>query len=75
MMLQKFRYGNPQLYVHLFIFQGKTKAAREAYEKFLQIDNLPPNLKATALRQLGMCDSYFNMYFCDNGHILLRTQW
>lgn len=33
--------------------QGKIKVAKEAYEKFLVRDNLPPALKAVALRQLG----------------------
>ncbi|XP_059163060.1 histone demethylase UTY-like isoform X2 [Physella acuta] len=38
---------------HLYEVQGKYKQAKDAYEQFIQTDNLAPTLKAAALRQLG----------------------
>ncbi|KAI8772287.1 lysine-specific demethylase 6A-like isoform X4 [Biomphalaria glabrata] len=38
---------------HLYEIQGKSKQAKEAYEQFIQGDNLTPTLKAAALRHLG----------------------
>ncbi|XP_070173907.1 lysine-specific demethylase 6A-like isoform X1 [Littorina saxatilis] len=47
-------YSERRLHVaHLLEVQGKSKAAKESYEAFLLLDNLPATLKATALRQLG----------------------
>jgi len=37
----------------LLSFQGKYKAAREAYEQLIECADIPPMLKANALRQLG----------------------
>ena len=37
------------------VFQTKYVAAKESYESFLQLENLDFSLKATALRQLGVC--------------------
>ncbi|RUS85290.1 hypothetical protein EGW08_006937 [Elysia chlorotica] len=38
---------------HLYEVQGKYKQAKEAYETFIQTDQLTPALKAAGLRQLG----------------------
>ncbi|XP_047456768.1 lysine-specific demethylase 6A isoform X2 [Mugil cephalus] len=38
---------------HLYEIQKKYKAAKEAYESLLQTENLPAQVKATTLQQLG----------------------
>ncbi|XP_045066764.1 lysine-specific demethylase 6A isoform X4 [Coregonus clupeaformis] len=38
---------------HLYEIQKKFRAAKEAYESLLQTDNLPAQVKATTLQQLG----------------------
>ncbi|KAJ8407299.1 hypothetical protein AAFF_G00278730 [Aldrovandia affinis] len=38
---------------HLYEIQKKYRAAKEAYEALLQTDNLPAQVKATTLQQLG----------------------
>ncbi|KAL4656837.1 lysine-specific demethylase 6A isoform X2 [Arapaima gigas] len=38
---------------HLYEIQKKYRAAKEAYENILQMENLPPRVKATTLQQLG----------------------
>ncbi|KAM9343519.1 lysine-specific demethylase 6A isoform 2-T2 [Pholidichthys leucotaenia] len=38
---------------HLYEIQKKYRAAKEAYEKLLQTENLPAQVKATTLQQLG----------------------
>ncbi|KAM9803368.1 lysine-specific demethylase 6A isoform X3 [Syngnathus typhle] len=38
---------------HLYEIQKKYRAAKEAYESLLQTDNLPAQVKATTLQQLG----------------------
>lgn len=37
-----------------FLLQRKYHSAKEAYEQLLQIENLPAQVKATVLQQLGM---------------------
>jgi len=39
--------------LHVLFVQGKCKAAREAYEQLIECTDIPPMLKANALRQLG----------------------
>uniref|UniRef100_A0A493T0B4 [histone H3]-trimethyl-L-lysine(27) demethylase n=1 Tax=Anas platyrhynchos platyrhynchos TaxID=8840 RepID=A0A493T0B4_ANAPP len=39
---------------HLYEIQRKYHSAKEAYEQLLQIENLPAQVKATVLQQLGM---------------------
>ncbi|XP_056145335.1 lysine-specific demethylase 6A [Lampris incognitus] len=38
---------------HLYEIQKKYRAAKEAYESLLQTEDLPPQVKATTLQQLG----------------------
>ncbi|RXN01891.1 Lysine-specific demethylase 6A [Acipenser ruthenus] len=42
---------------HLYEIQKKYRAAKEAYELLLQTENLPAQVKATTLQQLGKCYS------------------
>lgn len=39
--------------VRLSVLQKKYRAAKEAYESLLQMENLPAQVKATTLQQLG----------------------
>jgi hypothetical protein len=45
---------------HSSVFQGKHKAAKEAYEQLVECQDIPSTLKANALRQLGklVCQFY-----------------
>jgi len=41
------------LIISLCVWQGKFKAAKEAYEQLVECPDIPSMLKANALRQLG----------------------
>uniref|UniRef100_A0AAX7V1L7 [histone H3]-trimethyl-L-lysine(27) demethylase n=1 Tax=Astatotilapia calliptera TaxID=8154 RepID=A0AAX7V1L7_ASTCA len=47
-------HNNIQFHIaHLYEIQKKYRAAKEAYESLLQTENLPAQVKATTLQQLG----------------------
>lgn len=48
----------------LSLLQGKYKQAKEAYEQFEKLEGTEPQVKATALKQLGK-SSYFTPIICN----------
>lgn len=64
MFITELQSGHVIHAILLFLRQGKYKQAKEAYEQFEKLEGTEPQVKATALKQLGK-SSYFTPIICN----------
>jgi len=57
----------------VFCLQKKYRAAKEAYESLLKTENLPAQVKATTLQQLGECPSWAIVWFNETYFSTMQT--